>query len=74
MNQNTIKESLQVILNSYNQARHSETFAGHQLRAEFENVKMALASLLVRTDDTRLKVKWSMGQGQLGQGSLESNS
>jgi 5-methylcytosine-specific restriction protein B len=63
MNQNTIKESFQTILNSYNQARNSESFAGHQLRSKFENVKMALAPLLAATVDSRLKVKWSKGQG-----------
>jgi hypothetical protein len=63
MNQNTIQHGLQTILGIYVQARTTETFAGHSLRTEFEDVKVKLAALPAISIHSTLKVKWSMGQG-----------
>lgn len=63
MNQNTIQQGLQTILEVYVQARTNEKFASHSLRTEFESVRVRLAALPAISNSATLKVKWSMGQG-----------
>jgi hypothetical protein len=63
MNENIIQQSLQTILESYAQARTSQTFAGHSLRGVFQSLKGAVSSLPAISTNPNLRVKWSMGQG-----------
>jgi 5-methylcytosine-specific restriction protein B len=63
MNENIIQQSLQTILESYAQARANQTFAGHSLRGVFESLKGAISSLPSISTYPKLRVKWSMGQG-----------
>jgi 5-methylcytosine-specific restriction protein B len=63
MGNTTLQHQIRAILGGYVHARTSEAFAGHSLRAQFDNLKQQLAAWATKTNNAILKIKWSMGQG-----------
>lgn len=59
----TIREVLENILDRYAGARTTEQFAAHDLRETFENIKQLLLASSSLQQRNKLRIKWSMGQG-----------
>jgi len=59
----TIQNAFEEILSRYAHARTTEQFAANGLRDTFENIKQSLTASEALRKRNKLRVKWSMGQG-----------